>query len=215
MSPSSFLNRHLLPIAHCTYGFQCGGCSSGSVMQHAPAHDAGCHTAGSLKNYWIFQSSLAFSRVYFPNTWQQLSACTPKDLSGLCVQAPFLDVLGTMTDPSLPLTLEDREEWGDPVGNPQHKLSISSYCPLYNITPQVRRMTLLNVSDRLWKHTITAMHSIDVLFMFLYMNLSALPIHSADSLQGWFQNSSGRCSQIQSDFKECNQCIFYHKVKIR
>lgn len=56
-----------------------------------------------------------------------------------CVQAPFLDVLGTMEDPSLLLTLEDREEWGDPVGNPKHKLSITSYCPLHNITPQVWR----------------------------------------------------------------------------
>lgn len=58
------------------------------------------------------------------------------------VQAPFLDLLGTMEDPSLPLTLEDREEWGDPVGNPKHKLSISSYCPLHNITPQVWRKNL-------------------------------------------------------------------------
>lgn len=73
---------------------------------------------------------------------------TPKDISGPCVQAPFLDVLGTMEDPSLPLTLEDREEWGDPVKHPQHRLSISSYCPLYNITPQVRKMTLFNVSVR-------------------------------------------------------------------
>lgn len=44
-----------------------------------------------------------------------------------------------MEDPSLPLTLEDKEEWGDPAGNPKHRLSISSYCPLHNITPQVRR----------------------------------------------------------------------------
>ncbi|TNM99524.1 hypothetical protein fugu_012557 [Takifugu bimaculatus] len=60
----------------------------------------------------------------------------PHMMRAVTLQAPFLDVLGIMTDPSLPLTLEDREEWGDPVGNPQHKLSISSYCPLYNITPQ-------------------------------------------------------------------------------
>lgn len=43
-----------------------------------------------------------------------------------------------MENPSLPLTLEDREEWGDPVANPQHRLTLSSYCPLSNITPQVR-----------------------------------------------------------------------------
>ncbi|KAF3841887.1 hypothetical protein F7725_023838 [Dissostichus mawsoni] len=51
--------------------------------------------------------------------------------------APFLDVLGTMEDPSLPLTLEDREEWGDPVGFPEHRLIISSYSPniVLNIQP--------------------------------------------------------------------------------
>ncbi|XP_035847849.1 prolyl endopeptidase-like [Sander lucioperca] len=60
----------------------------------------------------------------------------PHMMRAVTLQAPFLDVLGTMENPSLPLTLEDREEWGDPVGNPKHRLTISSYCPLHNITPQ-------------------------------------------------------------------------------
>uniref|UniRef100_UPI0009B306A4 prolyl endopeptidase-like n=1 Tax=Monopterus albus TaxID=43700 RepID=UPI0009B306A4 len=60
----------------------------------------------------------------------------PHMMRAITLQAPFLDVLGTMEDPSLPLTLEDREEWGDPVGNPKHRLTITSYCPLHNITPQ-------------------------------------------------------------------------------
>ncbi|XP_023250193.1 prolyl endopeptidase-like [Seriola lalandi dorsalis] len=60
----------------------------------------------------------------------------PHMMRAVTLQAPFLDVLGTMEDPSLPLTLEDREEWGDPVENPKHRLSITSYCPLHNITPQ-------------------------------------------------------------------------------
>ncbi|XP_034754363.1 prolyl endopeptidase-like [Etheostoma cragini] len=61
----------------------------------------------------------------------------PHMMRAVTLQAPFLDVLGAMEDPSLPLTLEDIEEWGDPVGNPEHRLTISSYCPLHNITPQV------------------------------------------------------------------------------
>lgn len=52
-------------------------------------------------------------------------------------KAPFLDVLATMENTSMPLTIEDREEWGDPVGNAAHRLAIVSYCPLQNITPQV------------------------------------------------------------------------------
>lgn len=67
-----------------------------------------------------------------PSFHNILSVCWLLDL-----QAPFLDVLGTMQDPSLPLTLEDREEWGDPAANPQHRLAISSYCPLCNIAAQV------------------------------------------------------------------------------
>nr|XP_046258403.1 prolyl endopeptidase-like [Scatophagus argus] len=60
----------------------------------------------------------------------------PHLIRAVTLQAPFVDVLGTMEDPSLPLTLEDREEWGNLVGNPKHRLTISSYCPLHNITPQ-------------------------------------------------------------------------------
>ncbi|XP_055018690.1 prolyl endopeptidase-like isoform X2 [Boleophthalmus pectinirostris] len=61
----------------------------------------------------------------------------PQLIKAVTLQAPFLDVLGTMEDSSLPLTIEDKEEWGDPVGNPSHKRIIASYCPLHNITPQV------------------------------------------------------------------------------
>ncbi|XP_035519595.1 prolyl endopeptidase-like [Morone saxatilis] len=67
----------------------------------------------------------------------------PHMMRAVTLQAPFLDVLGTMEDPSLPLTLEDREEWGDPVGNPKHRLTVSSYCPLHNITPQCYPSILL------------------------------------------------------------------------
>nr|XP_015800107.2 prolyl endopeptidase-like isoform X2 [Nothobranchius furzeri] len=60
----------------------------------------------------------------------------PNMMRAITLQAPFLDVLGSMEDPSLPLTLEDRDEWGDPVGNVKHRHIIASYCPLHNITPQ-------------------------------------------------------------------------------
>ncbi|MEQ2222194.1 hypothetical protein ILYODFUR_023533 [Ilyodon furcidens] len=60
----------------------------------------------------------------------------PNKMRAVTLQAPFLDVLGTMEKPNLPLTLEDREEWGDPVGNLNHRHIIASYCPVHNITPQ-------------------------------------------------------------------------------
>ncbi|XP_062375786.1 prolyl endopeptidase-like [Sardina pilchardus] len=60
----------------------------------------------------------------------------PQLVRAVTVQAPFLDVLGTMQDPSLPLTVEERGEWGDPLSSPQHRDNIASYCPCANITPQ-------------------------------------------------------------------------------
>uniref|UniRef100_A0A087XZ18 Prolyl endopeptidase n=1 Tax=Poecilia formosa TaxID=48698 RepID=A0A087XZ18_POEFO len=60
----------------------------------------------------------------------------PNMMRAVTLQAPFLDVLGTMEKADLPLTVEDRDEWGDAVGNPNHRDIIASYCPLHNITPQ-------------------------------------------------------------------------------
>ncbi|XP_015233660.1 PREDICTED: prolyl endopeptidase-like [Cyprinodon variegatus] len=65
----------------------------------------------------------------------------PNMMRAVALQAPFLDVLGTMEKPSLPL--EDRDEWGDPVGNLSHRHIIASYCPLHNITPQLYPSMLL------------------------------------------------------------------------
>ncbi|RXM99208.1 Prolyl endopeptidase-like, partial [Acipenser ruthenus] len=61
---------------------------------------------------------------------------SPELLRALILQAPFLDVLGAMQDPSLPLTVEEQEEWGDPLTNQEHRESIESYCPSHNIRAQ-------------------------------------------------------------------------------
>ncbi|KAM4607434.1 prolyl endopeptidase-like [Polymixia lowei] len=67
----------------------------------------------------------------------------PNLMRAVALQAPFLDVLGTMEDRTLPLTVEETEEWGDPTADPQHRLSIASYCPCHNITPQCYPSMLL------------------------------------------------------------------------
>ncbi|XP_056617209.1 prolyl endopeptidase-like isoform X2 [Triplophysa dalaica] len=61
----------------------------------------------------------------------------PQLLRAVILQAPFLDVLGTMQDPFLPLTKEERGEWGDPLVSAEHRDNIASYCPCHNIKPQL------------------------------------------------------------------------------
>ncbi|XP_017319440.1 prolyl endopeptidase-like [Ictalurus punctatus] len=61
----------------------------------------------------------------------------PHLLRAVLLQAPFLDVLSTMQDSSLPLTIEERGEWGDPLAYTRDWDNIASYCPCHNITPQL------------------------------------------------------------------------------
>ncbi|XP_071996377.1 prolyl endopeptidase-like isoform X2 [Engystomops pustulosus] len=62
--------------------------------------------------------------------------CRPWLFQAMVLEAPFLDVLNTMMDQSLPLTIEEQEEWGSPQTDLQHYRAMQAYCPLLNITPQ-------------------------------------------------------------------------------
>jgi oligopeptidase B len=48
-------------------------------------------------------------------------------------QVPFVDVLTTMLDPSLPLTAGEWEEWGDPIRDPVAYAYLKAYSPFDNV----------------------------------------------------------------------------------
>ncbi len=59
------------------------------------------------------------------------------DLWGCAVlEVPFVDVVNTMLDESLPLTPIEWPEWGDPVHDPEALRRLLSYSPYDNIRPQ-------------------------------------------------------------------------------
>lgn len=57
----------------------------------------------------------------------------PEVFSGAIAEVPFVDVVNTMSDPSLPLTVTEWEEWGDPRSEPFASY-IASYSPYDNTT---------------------------------------------------------------------------------
>jgi oligopeptidase B len=66
------------------------------------------------------------------------------DKCGLVVgDVPFVDVLHTMLDETLPLTVQEYEEWGDPH-NKEAFDYISSYSPVDNVRPHAYPTMLIS-----------------------------------------------------------------------
>ncbi|KAH8613002.1 Prolyl oligopeptidase N terminal beta propeller domain [Trypanosoma vivax] len=53
------------------------------------------------------------------------------------LRSPFLDVANTMLDPDLPLSVAERDDWGDPLNNAGDYTHILQYDPYHNINDRV------------------------------------------------------------------------------
>jgi oligopeptidase B len=60
----------------------------------------------------------------------------PQAFAGIVAHVPFVDALNTILDPSLPLTVTEWEEWGDPLHDPAVYAYMKSYTPYENVTGQ-------------------------------------------------------------------------------
>jgi oligopeptidase B len=58
----------------------------------------------------------------------------PDLCAGAVLRVPFVDVINTMLDESLPLTVGEFEEWGNPK-RPEHYAYMKTYCPYTNLAP--------------------------------------------------------------------------------
>ena len=58
----------------------------------------------------------------------------PDLFAGMVAQVPFVDALNTTLDASLPLTVNDFTEWGDPIHDPAAYRVIASYSPYDNVS---------------------------------------------------------------------------------
>jgi oligopeptidase B len=56
----------------------------------------------------------------------------PERWRGVVAEVPFVDVVTTMLDPSIPLTITEWDEWGDPR-DPAMRAYLSSYSPYDNV----------------------------------------------------------------------------------
>ncbi|ETW09491.1 hypothetical protein H310_00061 [Aphanomyces invadans] len=59
----------------------------------------------------------------------------PELVRALVMNVPFLDIAATMQDPSLPLTVHEYDEWGNPSADAAVREYIESYSPIDNLRP--------------------------------------------------------------------------------
>lgn len=58
---------------------------------------------------------------------------SPQDFGGIIAEVPFVDVLTTMLDDTLPLTPPEWPEWGNPIASEQDYRTIAAYSPYDNV----------------------------------------------------------------------------------
>lgn len=72
----------------------------------------------------------------------------PELWAGIVAQVPFVDALTTMLDPTLPLTVMEYEEWGNPTDDPETYACMRGYAPYHNVAavdyPPILAETSLN-----------------------------------------------------------------------
>ncbi len=72
----------------------------------------------------------------------------PDAFAGALAGVPFVDALTSILDPSLPLTVTEWDEWGDPLHDPEVYAYMKSYTPYENIAdttyPPILATTSLN-----------------------------------------------------------------------
>jgi oligopeptidase B len=70
----------------------------------------------------------------------------PDLFRAVVAQVPFVDVINTMTDTTLPLTVGEFEEWGNPAGSKAEYDYIKTYDPYRNLTAQAYPAMLVKTS---------------------------------------------------------------------
>lgn len=71
----------------------------------------------------------------------------PELFAGILADVPFVDALTTILDPSLPLTVIEWDEWGDPLHDADVYAYMKSYSPYENVREGVEYPRILAVTS--------------------------------------------------------------------
>jgi oligopeptidase B len=123
---------------------------------------------------------------------------------GLCraavVHVPFVDVVNTMLDPSLPLTVGEFEEWGNPA-EPEAFSYIGSYCPYTNL--RRRDYPALLVRTSLHDSQVMYWEPAKYVARLRTLKTDSNPVLLLTNLGAGHDGASGRYDQLEEAAVDC------------
>ena len=123
----------------------------------------------------------------------------PSLYKGIISSVPFVDVLTTMSDPSIPLTTFEYDEWGDPSGAEDY-FYIKSYSPYDNINYQA--YPAMYVSSSLFDSWVQYYEPAKYIAKLREYNQSAAPILLRMNMIGGHSGGSGSIKALSEIAEE-------------
>ena len=132
----------------------------------------------------------------------------PEIFKSIILDVPFVDVINTITDDTLPLTPPEWEEWGNPILNEQDFDYIMSYSPYDNVSSQNYPHLLFNsgISDEqvtYWEPTkmVAKLRELKKDNNFLFLNMKMHAGHSgATKRYEWIEDEAFNYSFVLKCF---------------
>jgi oligopeptidase B len=109
-------------------------------------------------------------------------------------QVPFVDVVTTMLDPSIPLTTNEYDEWGNPEQKPYYDYMLA-YSPYDNLTKQA--YPAMFVGTGLWDSQVQYWEPAKYVARLRDVNMSTRPVVFRTNLEAGHGGKSGRFRQYR------------------
>ena len=123
----------------------------------------------------------------------------PQDYLGIVAQVPFVDVVTTMLDETLPLTTNEYDEWGDPKQKGHYDYMLS-YSPYDNV--QAQHYPALYVSTGLWDSQVQYFEPAKWVAKLSAMKLDSQPLLLHVEMRAGHGGKSGRFERYREIARE-------------
>ena len=114
----------------------------------------------------------------------------PEDYRVILSQVPFVDVVTTMLDPSIPLTTNEYDEWGNPEASAESYAYMLSYSPYDNLKAQA--YPAMYVGTGLWDSQVQYWEPAKYVARLRDVNTGKYPIVFRTNMEAGHGGKSGR-----------------------